>query len=124
MGLLDAPLRSAAQTALRTFGTMVRLRRLVTAPFDATTDTVLATPIDRSVKALVTQARAHEARGPIQMGDYRVLFAAADVSETVDESWLLVLSDGQELEIVEVLSYIATDQAALVELYARGKRAG
>lgn len=124
MGLLDTPLRQAAQTVLKKFGTAKMLRRYINAPFDPATDSAERTPIDYTVKALVTEIKMREAKGPIQMGDFRMVFAAAEISEEVTEQWKVVEPDGQEREILEVTQYNATDQAALVELYYKGRRSG
>lgn len=119
MGLLDAPLRGLAATVLATFGTSVSIRRVTLATYEVEDGTADDTTADTAVKGVWEDYRENEVGGAVRLGDRKLVLAASDLSYEPATSDKVVVG-GEELEIVGVTHWRATDQAALYTLQVRG----
>lgn len=116
--MLDAPLRTVAQTILRTFGTSVTLRRVTGTAYNTSTGTMTPTTSDTVVKARIDEYRDRELSDTIHAGDRKVTVAAADLSftPTVDDVLLIA---SVPYDVIRVQPELATDLAAIHVLQVR-----
>ena len=124
MGLLDGPLRNVSANLIGMMGKTITLIEVQTGVFQPENDTAPLTEINHTVKAILGEVTAGQARGNVERGDRSFQVAAADLGDGIpDTSWRLIL-DGDQYNIIEVVAQYANEQAVLYTLYARSANSG
>lgn len=124
MGLLDAPLRSAALSLIAKFGKAITLRT-PGSTYDPATGRVSGDPADVQVRALIedypaflTLGGSRESGAGVIAGDKKVTIAAAAVASAPATTQQLLI-DGSLYGLEKVDAIYSGDQAALYVMQAR-----
>ena len=119
MGLLDAPLRKAANAVIKKMGTTVTLTQIFSGAYDTTAGGGTPTAASIEVKGTYFEYRTKELGDHIKLGDRGMIIAAKALTwnPTTEDR----VTDGDiTYRIVDVKSPQATDQAAVHILQLRG----
>lgn len=119
MGILDAPLRSAAEKVVGIFGTNVVIRDETPGAYDPKTGTAAAaSTTDQSVKGVWSEVVQSEVDDAVRLDDRKLTVAAADLS-TDPQAEQLVIGGTTRYRIKRVRRLEATDQPAAFVLFVR-----
>ena len=119
MGVLDAPLRKAANAVIRKLGTDVTLTRISSGAYDTSAGCGTATSSNTAVQGTYFEYVTKELGDHIKLGDRGLIIAAQALAwnPTSEDR----VTDGDiTYRIVNVKSPQATDQAAVHILQLRG----
>lgn len=119
MGTLDGPIRSVAGKLMAKFGTTVTIRSVTGGAYNTTTGVAAETTSDTVVKGMLEEYTAHERGESVKVGDRKLTIAAEDLTFAPDTEDRVLIS-AVIYRVVNVVTVMATDQAALYILQIRG----
>ena len=120
MPALSTAMAQAAQQIMAALGVAVTFRAVALGEYDVVDGGATDTPTDTPVKGVWQPYRAFEVAGGVQVGDRRLILAAADLPREPKASQDTILDGTLELAIVDTEVTRMQEQPVLYVLQLRG----